>query len=132
MRNTNTKICLLLLAAGVLCCAGCESTQQARQNEMTQAQQMVNSLSGSQHLTPAQRAYLTAMTYNRMEQNRIVRETAQAQIVASGFQNAGAIIAQGYQAPTVVYPLYNPLYSPVFNPVPIPTQPIPVVSRIGP
>lgn len=50
---------------------------------------------------------------------------AQAQILAQGLSNAGAIYAQGF-TPSVqsVYPLYNPAYSPVFNPVPIQTSTI--------
>ena len=63
LRNAETDpIWFLLLVEGALRCAGCESAQQVRQNEMAQARANF----GNQ-LSPEQEAYLTAMLYQRME-----------------------------------------------------------------
>ena len=71
LRNAETDpIWFFLLVAGALCCAGCESAQQVRQNEMAQARAMVRANFGNQ-LSPEQEAYLTAMLYQRMESDRL-------------------------------------------------------------
>ena len=71
LRNAETDpIWFFLLVAGALCCAGCESAQQVRQNEMAQARAMVRANFGNQ-LSPEQEAYLTAMLYQRMESDRV-------------------------------------------------------------
>ena len=67
LRNAETDpIWFLLLVEGALRCAGCESAQQVRQNEMAQ----VRANFGNQ-LSPEQEAYLTAMLYQRMESDRV-------------------------------------------------------------
>jgi hypothetical protein len=116
MRNTNTKIWFLLLAAGTLLCAGCATeTAQQRDQRITrtlqgfelQAQHMVEIKSGKARKDwgPAETAeynglFLQALQYWReAEQEGVARRQAQAAMIASGFQNAGAIIAQGGRSP---------------------------------
>jgi hypothetical protein len=98
MRNTNTKICFLLLAAGALCCAGCETTQQARFNDMVQARQLASALN---YLSPQQRDAAAIEIYSSMQAQQAEDNRVRAQILAEGFQNAGRIISESSRP---VYP----------------------------
>jgi hypothetical protein len=114
MRNANTKIWFLLLAAGTLLCAGCATeTAQQRDQRITrtlqgfelQAQHMVEIKSGKPRKDwgPAETAeynglFLQALQYWReAEQEGVARRQAQAAMIANGLQQAGDQIRQGAQ-----------------------------------
>jgi hypothetical protein len=122
MSKTNKKILFLLLAA-LLCCAGCQSPQVTRQNEMAEAARIVDAQFSGQ-LTPEQRAYLVQQVYDRMEQDRQARQIAQAQMIANGFQKAGAQIAESSKPAPTIYVQQPP--QPMQIPPPGPPQFVPI------
>jgi hypothetical protein len=119
MSDTNTKIWFVLLATSALCCAGCQSTQQVRQNEIMEARQMVEAQFGEK-LSPEQKAQLSMQLYQQMEASRALRDAQSAAIIAQGFQNAGNTIANSAPQPnyiTPVQPAYPSLKGSVIDPV---------------
>jgi len=109
--------------AALLGCAGCESPQVTRQNEMAEAARMVDAQFGGK-LTPEQKAYLTMQVYQRMEQDRQARQIAAGQIIANGFNQAGAQIAAGANsAPTVYVQQPAPVVPAMQIPPPAPPAP---------
>jgi hypothetical protein len=132
MRNTNTKIWFLVLAAVVLL-FGCESPQVTRQNSLAQAVQMVEAQFGDQ-LTPEQKAHMAWQIYRQMESDRTARQIAAGQIISQGFNNAGNIIANSAPQPNYITPVTIPAYTPVPQTSPQPTpyrfKPIPTDGTI--
>jgi hypothetical protein len=108
---------LLMIAAAAL--VGCESAQVVRQREMTEAR----SLTAALNVSPEQQAYAAAQIYQGMEAERNANLRTSAAIVANGFNNAGAIIANSsrYQ-PNYIQPIqYNvqPMQIPTVHPAPL-------------
>jgi len=114
----------LFLVMFVVVLYGCADPAVVRRNEMAEARQMVEAQYGGR-ITEAQKAYLAMQLYATIDQQRQARETAQGQIIANGFQAAGAQVAAGGQAPA--QPYYTP-YVPQFpqaSITPIPGQIVP-------
>ena len=99
MGDINMKIWFLILAAVVL--SGCETAQQARQNEMMEARRMVAAQFGNR-LSPAQEAYLTMQVFQRMEAERNENARVSAAIIGQGIANAG----EQYRQSTMYQPVY--------------------------
>jgi hypothetical protein len=92
MSTTNTKIWFLLLSAGALFCAGCANVEQTQLAEMQQARTLVSQ--SGQALTAQQAEAMTLVLYNQMEQARVQRQIAAAQMISQGFSNAGEQISR--------------------------------------
>jgi hypothetical protein len=126
MRNKNTKIYFLLLAAGALCCAGCESTHQARFNDLLQARQLASALNG---LSPGERDQAAVQIYSAMQTEQAEDARVRAQILSEGFQNAGRIMAESSR-PTYNY--IQPVQLPAVQPLVIPPpRTAPPINPIG-
>jgi hypothetical protein len=127
----NIKIWFLVLLAGAFFCAGCANVAQMQQDEMARARALVSQ--SGQALTAEQAEVMTLVLYSQMEQERVQRQIAAAQMIHEGFQNAGDAISQStrYNA----YPQYVPVAQPTLQGPQIPQTVIQPVfipqTRVG-